>query len=273
MHTLLQRYSRGEHVEVWAELTALGNQVRIEPTCEDALGVVRETMRRVRHNLELLVPRLHDFGFAFGAGFLDDYSSEEAQEVMRHAPILGAPAPNVLEQIAELEALTGTLPMSLRGWYELVGTVNLIGMKPDWPRGRLPHGLDPLFVNSIETAIEMVREYSEMGVWQQDPVLSLAPDEFHKYGISGLGSYGLQLPDEAADALLLHEWHGTTFMNYVRIALHWAGMPGLEASSALPSDDLRYLTDGFLPLLKSTTLLTSPKARGKKALPSCTTCR
>ncbi|HKB47040.1 MAG TPA: alpha/beta fold hydrolase [Ktedonobacterales bacterium] len=27
------------------------------------------------------------------------------------------------------------------------------------------------------------------------------------------------------------------------------------------------------PLLKSTTLLTSPKARGKKALPSCTTCR
>ena len=28
-----------------------------------------------------------------------------------------------------------------------------------------------------------------------------------------------------------------------------------------------------VPLLKSTTLLTSPKARGKKALPSCTTCR
>ncbi len=27
------------------------------------------------------------------------------------------------------------------------------------------------------------------------------------------------------------------------------------------------------PLLKSTPLLTSPKARGKKALPSCTTCR
>ncbi len=248
MQTLLRRYLQGEHVEVWAELTARGNQVRREPMLHDALGVARETMRRVRHNLELLVPRLHDFGFAFGAGFLDDYSSEEAQEVMRHAPILGAPAPNVLEQIAELEALTGTLPMSLRGWYELVGTVNLIGMKPDWPRGRLPHGLDPLFVYSIETAIEMVREYSDMGVWQQDPVLSLAPDEFHKYGISGLGSYGLQLPDEAADALLLHEWHGTTFMNYVRIALQWAGMPGLEASSALPSDDLRYLTNGFLPL-------------------------
>ena len=29
----------------------------------------------------------------------------------------------------------------------------------------------------------------------------------------------------------------------------------------------------YKPLLKSTTLLTSPKARGKKALPSCTTCR
>ena len=28
-----------------------------------------------------------------------------------------------------------------------------------------------------------------------------------------------------------------------------------------------------VPLLKSATLLTSPKARGKKALPSCTTCR
>jgi len=33
------------------------------------------------------------------------------------------------------------------------------------------------------------------------------------------------------------------------------------------------VTKGQEPLLKSTTLLTSPKARGKKALPSCTTCR
>src|SRR5258708_26408485 len=114
MQTLLRRYLQGAHVEVWAELTARGNQVRREPMLHDALGVARETMRRVRRNLELLVPRLHDFGFAFGAGFLDDYSSEEAQEVKRHAPILEAPAPNLLEQITGFEAITVTLHTLVR---------------------------------------------------------------------------------------------------------------------------------------------------------------
>ena len=43
MQTLLRRYLQGEHVEVWAELTARGNQVRREPMLHDALGVARET--------------------------------------------------------------------------------------------------------------------------------------------------------------------------------------------------------------------------------------
>src|SRR5258708_3729103 len=44
--------------------------------------------------------------------------------------------------------------------------------------------------------------------------------------------------------------------------------PCLKAGALWPQNGRPYL-----PLLKRTTLLTSPQARGKKALPSCTTCR
>src|SRR5258708_6983758 len=66
MSSFLERYERGEHERVWDELLALGAAVWEGPLYADALAVARETMRRVRHNVELLVPRLRSLGFAFG---------------------------------------------------------------------------------------------------------------------------------------------------------------------------------------------------------------
>jgi hypothetical protein len=65
----LERYLAGEHEQVWAELQALGAAVREEPLSSDALAVARETMRRVRENLELLIPRLVKVGYQFGYGW------------------------------------------------------------------------------------------------------------------------------------------------------------------------------------------------------------
>lgn len=51
----LARYVASEHEQVWAELQSLGAAVREEPVYTDALAVARETMRRVRHNIEMLI--------------------------------------------------------------------------------------------------------------------------------------------------------------------------------------------------------------------------
>jgi hypothetical protein len=67
MATYLKRYLAGERVEVWNELMALGEQVRRKPLQADANAVVEETMRRARHNIEVLITRLSGMGYRFAA--------------------------------------------------------------------------------------------------------------------------------------------------------------------------------------------------------------
>lgn len=62
----LDRYLQGEHEAVWDELLALGAEIYEPKLFESALAVARETMRRVRANIEMLIPRLGQIGFAFG---------------------------------------------------------------------------------------------------------------------------------------------------------------------------------------------------------------
>jgi hypothetical protein len=65
MPTLLDRYLAGDHLAVWAELTKLGKAVRDKRHYADASAVATETMRRARHNVELLIQRLDAIGFRF----------------------------------------------------------------------------------------------------------------------------------------------------------------------------------------------------------------
>jgi len=63
MPTYLERYLQGDHEQVWAQLQSMGEQVRDEPVYSDAVAVARETMLRVRQNIELLIPRLEALGY------------------------------------------------------------------------------------------------------------------------------------------------------------------------------------------------------------------
>lgn len=65
METFLERYQAGDHVAVWDELVSLGAGVRHELYYADAVAVADETMRRARHNIELLIRRLTDMGYRF----------------------------------------------------------------------------------------------------------------------------------------------------------------------------------------------------------------
>jgi hypothetical protein len=75
------------------------------------------------------------------------------------------------------------------------------------------------------------------------------PDCYFKSFQSGGGQYSVEVPCAAADAPLLLEWHQTTFVDYLRIALQWGGFPGLarHRPPVLPPE-LEALGGDLLPL-------------------------
>jgi hypothetical protein len=56
------------------------------------------------------------------------------------------------------------------------------------------------------------------------------------------------MPTAGADALLLGKWHQTSFVNYLRICLHYGGLPGLEGIESEVVEELAYLRAGLLPV-------------------------
>lgn len=110
----LERYRRGECEEVWAELLALGGQVRDRPLYLEAQSVAHETMTRARANIELLVPRLTSLGYEFA-----------------HPDRVFVPADEETRRfVTDVERHAGPLPLSLRAWCEVVGEVNFMGRHP-----------------------------------------------------------------------------------------------------------------------------------------------
>jgi hypothetical protein len=114
MANYFERYRQGECEQVWAELLALGGQIRGQPLYAEAQAVARETMSRARANIELLVPRLKSLGYQFA-----------------HPDRVFVPADQESRRLtAAMERRAGPLPLSLRVWFEEVGEVNLMGSHP-----------------------------------------------------------------------------------------------------------------------------------------------
>ena len=63
--SLLTRYQSGEFQQVWSDLVALGDAIRSPEYFGPAMSVARETMRRTRHNLDLIAARLLEMGYRF----------------------------------------------------------------------------------------------------------------------------------------------------------------------------------------------------------------
>lgn len=244
--TYLSRYTKGEYERVWKELAALGGRVRSEPVYADALAVARETMRRARHNIDLLIPRLREIGYLFEA--------ENPSKTVYPDAVFMPPSDSVLAFIAQIEASAGTFPMSLRAWYEIVGSINLMGTHPgirffeDEPLAD-PLVIDPINDYHLDMLADWEADREEFG--EGEPYrLEIAPDEYHKANINGGAPYSIAIPKHSIDARLLEEWHNTMFVHYLRIAFRYGGFPGFER---LPNDErpdalIAFLTKDFLPL-------------------------
>jgi hypothetical protein len=64
----LKRYESGEREAVWSEMTALGANIRKAPYFDEARAVAQLTMRRARHNVELIIRRLDELKYHFWDG-------------------------------------------------------------------------------------------------------------------------------------------------------------------------------------------------------------
>jgi hypothetical protein len=242
MPTFVERYIGGEYRLVWAELLSFGAKVRQEPLLSQAQEVARETMSRVAQNVVLLVPRLEVLGYTF------------AQPDYAFVP----PEADVKQRLDTLERLTGPLPIALRAWCEMVGSVNFTGKHLDWAdEDDFETARDPLVV---EPLVGVFDEYvywqwaCSEGMYEGEEAskfpLPISPDEFVKAEISTGSSYEILVPNAAVDAPLRNEWHETTFLNYLRIAFRWGGFPGFERypEELRPVEAIAYLTEGLLPI-------------------------
>ena len=243
--SFLNRYLAGEHEQVWADLVALGPDVRKPRYKAEALGVAHETMRRVDANVRTLVTRLQTLSYRFKtkgtwldeiaartesilklpvaadspyAGRLRESTKRRRErrqpadyEIRAHIP----PGPNAGRHLKELEKLAGPVPLSLRAFYEIVGEVDLIGNHE-----AISPEADPLVVFPVEAMLQCGEEIAEEGR------IAIAPDRFQKADISGGAPYEIALPDARADAELLNEPHCPFFVDYLRLVFRHGGFPG-----------------------------------------------
>ncbi|MEU7890532.1 hypothetical protein AB0B54_33935 [Microbispora bryophytorum] len=232
------RYRAGECFAVWDELRAYGSDGVPEALREDAEDVARETMRRVAANVDVVVERLTEVGYAFAY-------PKYARQV---------PTEDDLVAMRRGEQVIGPLPLALRACLEIVGAVNLCGDGG----AVLPHVTyqadpyeewvlypDPLV---LPPGVYLWRDWEswgggfEQGCACTDPEeedrcrfhlegfpFAFAPDEAHKANVSG-GEQNILLPSNAADPELIGARHrtGVTLIEYLRISLAWGGFPGYD---------------------------------------------
>ncbi|MBI5034215.1 MAG: hypothetical protein HZB51_27150 [Chloroflexi bacterium] len=244
--TYLSRYQKGEYERVWKELLALGARVRQDAVYPDALAVARETMRRARANIDLLIPRLREIGYLFEA--------ENPDKPIYPDAVFMPPSDSGRAFIEQIEKSAGVFPISLRAWYDVVGSVNLMGKHPgirffeDEPLAD-PLVVDPISDYHLDLLADWEADRDEVGE-DESYRLEIAPDEYHKAKITGEAPYSIALPNASADARLLDEWHNTTFVNYLRSTFRFGGFPGFERlpDGERPDDLIAFLTKDFLPL-------------------------
>jgi hypothetical protein len=251
---------------IWSAIYSEGTLEEGTPLWNDAYAVAREAMVRVRQNVEIIVDfLLHEHYLFFGIPPNQNSGSAD--------PWL-PPGPETSEQLQRLTTLAGALPLSLRAWWEIVGTVSLQGVFEDL-RGvgsdssgwQVPMG-DPLMVAPLDYVLQQVEEQLAEGIdpsGQDSFVIDIAPDIFHKADQSGGAPYTVHLPDQRFDTPLhnvcillpapppagrpfVEVETNETFGQYLHRSFQWAGFPGFAFLPHPQVERIRPLFHEMLPI-------------------------
>jgi hypothetical protein len=223
--TLLPRYLAGEHEAVWADLVALGPLVREEPCASPAWAVARETMRRARHNIELLIPRLEQLGYQFWdpavitrqkrgmiANLLGGMEAMIGTDLPRYRAFLTrldqlaasaskrdprerifAPlSSDELQEVATLEDEGWVLPLSLRAWIEEVGQVDFTGSHPTLGAMEGEPAFQGVYADPLMVFVDTDTMQEAFEEWREQPERKRRPHDlwisFDDRGKAGLAA-------------------------------------------------------------------------------------
>jgi hypothetical protein len=150
--------------------------------------------------------------------------------------VFPGPEPGTEDAIARIEREIGELPLALKVFWRLAGSVDFTahrkaGRAVEYPWAGCDYP-DPLVIFPPSAAIaeldEFVGDCEERMRCDIPYAVPIAPDDKHKDNVSGGGCYNLSVPAVADDPPLNDEWHQTTFVSYLELAVQWGGFPGLE---------------------------------------------
>jgi len=147
----------------------------------------------------------------------------------RPAEVFPGPETDVARAVDRIEREVGPLPLALKLFWQEVGSVDLRGSHPAWDGCAYP---DPLVVFPPAAALfeldEFLADKEERLRCNFPYLVPIAPDDYHKADVSGGMWYNVSVPAVADDPPLNDEWHQTTFVCYLELAVQWAGFPGLS---------------------------------------------
>lgn len=155
------------------------------------------------------------------------------------------PGPQVRKQLARLEKIAGALPLSLRVFYEVVGSVDWIGRHPTLAPEQDSICPDPLVVFPLDEALEERKQRME-DEDEGEAVITIAPDDLHKADTSGGEPYEIAVPDLRADGELLNERHRLLFVDYLRLCFRFGGFPGYDGIDRGIPSEIGTLREGLL---------------------------
>ncbi len=160
--------------------------------------------------------------------------------------VLSGPVNGIDTAIDRLKREVGPIPLALEAFYRRIGSVNFLGEHPEWEGCDFP---DAVFVYPVTVALEELDEFLDRREEYTEAFggfrVPIAPDYYHKEDVSGGMWYGIALPDESEDPILLEEWHETTFLNYLELCVKCAGFPGLEDCEGEHNWPVEELTRGL----------------------------
>lgn len=229
-------YLRSKVRTDWGVMVSQAYRLSDKQFKTEAMKLARFFCARIRANVYQMTEVLSRSGYVF------------AFPNQVHVPYDG----NALDWIAALENDGIYLPVFLQAWIAEVGSVNLMGSNPNWPKSGysgIPNAdadvwyTDPLVVEISESYLKS--EYDnwrfqidEQGQAEIGPFqLAIAPDHIHKANVSGGMPYAIDASSPSIDTLVLNARDCTSLFHHVANASAWGGFPGFNyIGDVIPED-------------------------------------
>ena len=222
MGQYLERFLTGECQPVWDELLAQGAAIRQEPLESLAWAVAQETMRRVRHNIELLIPRLRALGYRFGEIPPNEFTRRGNASSPKRTRSSSHRRPRRLVSWTSWNSGWGCCRCRSGPFIWKSAESTLSGLIP----GSGGVAFDPLFMWTLANLPEGAVEEQDLEPGEEGGIL-FSRDSTHKYHYSGSFGYYLTVPNARIDGVF-EVYEKTTFVEYLRMSLRSGGLLGLE---------------------------------------------